>query len=64
MHHRHHNHRIKIVPFNQADSDQTIPIIYTVLCMYTNFQFERIWDTCETIGSCKCFLSSEHVFLA
>ena len=25
MHHCHHNHRIKIVPFNQADNDQTIP---------------------------------------
>ena len=25
MHHRHHNHRIKIVPFNQADNDQAIP---------------------------------------
>jgi len=51
MHHRHHNHRIKIVPFDQAD-DLTIPF-YTVLYMNTNWQFERIWDTCETIGSCK-----------
>ena len=25
MHHCHHNHHIKIVPFNQADNDQTIP---------------------------------------
>ena len=25
MHHRYHNHRIKIVPFNQADNYQTIP---------------------------------------
>ena len=25
MHYRHHNHHIKIVPFNQADNDQTIP---------------------------------------
>ena len=28
MHHRHHNHRIKIVPFNQADSNQTIINFY------------------------------------
>ena len=25
MHYRHHNHHIKIVPFNQADNNQTIP---------------------------------------
>ena len=36
----HHNHRIKIVPFKQADNDETIPTklfqtLYTVLFMYT-----------------------------
>ena len=32
MHHRHHNHRIKIVPSNQADNDQTIPnTLYSVI---------------------------------
>ena len=25
MHHRHHNHRIKIVSFNKADNNETIP---------------------------------------
>ena len=36
MHHRHHNHRIKIVPFNQADNDQTIPNT-----LYSVIQFRR-----------------------
>ena len=56
MHHRHHNHRIKIVPFNQADNDETIPnTLYCVIYVHTNCQFERIMDTCETIDSCKWF---------
>ena len=25
LHHNHQNHHIKIVPFNQADNDQTFP---------------------------------------
>ena len=42
-HHAHHNHRIKIVPFNQADNDQTIPnTLYRVIYVHTNCQFERI----------------------
>ena len=55
-HHNHHNHRIKIVPFKQADNDETIPnTLYRVIYVHTNCQFERIRDT---------FFSSEHVFLA
>ena len=42
-HHAHHNHRIKIVPFNQADNDQTIPnTLYRVIYVHTNCQLERI----------------------
>ena len=59
MHHRiqnHHNHHIKIVPFNKADNDETIPnTLYRVIYVHTNCQFERITDT---------FFSSEHVFFA
>ena len=44
--------------------------IYTVIFMnhihklWPNCQFERMLVTFETIDSCKCFKSSEHVFLA
>ena len=32
MHHRHHSHSIKIVPFNQADNNETIPnTLYRVI---------------------------------
>ena len=49
----HHNHRIQIVPFNQADNDETIPnTLYRVIYVHTNCQFERIRDTCETSDSC------------
>ena len=49
-HHNHHNHRIKIVPFNQADTDEAIPnTLQRVIYVQTNCQFEKIWDTCETI---------------
>jgi len=35
MHHRHHNHRIKIVPFNLADNDKTIPnTLYRVIYIH------------------------------
>ena len=56
MHHPHHYHRIKIVPFNQANINETIPnTLYRVIYVHTNCQFERIRDTCETIDSCKWF---------
>ena len=46
MHHRihnHHNHHIKIVPFNKADNDETIPnTLYRVIYVHTNCQFEEI----------------------
>jgi len=37
MYHRHQNHRIKIVSFNQADNDKTIPnTLYGVIkTLYT-----------------------------
>ena len=42
MHHRHdnhHTHRIKIVPFNQADNDKTIPnTLKRVLYVHTHCQ--------------------------
>ena len=39
MHHRHHNHRIKTVPFNQADNDETIPnTLYHVRYVHTYCQ--------------------------
>ena len=63
LYHNHQNYCIKIVPFNQADNDETIPnTLYRVRYVHTNCQFERIRDTYETIYSCL-FLSSEHVFL-
>ena len=35
-HHNYHNHRIKIVPFYQADNDQTIPnTIPCYICTHT-----------------------------
>ena len=39
MHHHPHNQRIKIVPFNQADNDETIPnTFYLVISRLVGFR--------------------------
>ena len=66
MHHRHHNHhndRIKIVPFNQSDNDQTIPNnLYHFIHVHKLPVWKNLGHLWNYQLNCKCFLSSEHVF--
>ena len=70
MHHRHHNHRIKIVPFNQADNDQTIPnTLYSVILespvstplsnqqAFVNIQL--LFLVVKTLNKLPCFQSKQ-----
>ena len=62
MHHRHHNHCIKIVPFNQADHDNYFKhLTLCYICTHTA-RFKEFGTLVKQ--STHVSLSSEHVFLA